>query len=120
MTGRILEIENKNFVLRNKKYLVLDVLTSKNFNNKTWVEFEIVDNNSCVVTKVYDENFGTSLENVSSAYFRYENNEYPINGFFLGSDTIICGKCEKQYVGSKKSKNCEPCGLKLEIKKIKT
>lgn len=64
------------------------------------------------ITKIYNEDFGTTREGVSIAYKRYEENDYPLNGFTPGNDTIICKNCDNYFVGNKKSKRCERCAIK--------
>jgi len=116
MTGKLVHNDGEYFVLRKNKYRVSEFIIRKKLNNETWVEFDEFENDCCIVTKIYDTNFGTSLESVSDAYYRYEKNNYPVNGFNVGNKTTICPLCNNYYVGSEDSKNCEVCALEKEIK----
>lgn len=78
-------------------------------------EFDVIDCDVANISKIYDETFGTSKENVSVATSRYERNNYPIGGFSPGFYNCKCLDCENTFVGDKRSVQCEKCALNYLI-----
>lgn len=99
-----------NYIINNDEPLYDSVTDKLKHNIPVWVEFDI-NHDKVQIETLYDYTFGTHLEGISTATARYEKNRYPISGFQPGYHMDICSTCENDYVGDKKSTQCEICAI---------
>ena len=115
----VLSPQGNHILQKNNTYynVVLDRLS---LELPVWVEFS--NDDDVKILTLYDYTFGTHLEGVSMATSRYDKNKYPMGGFLPGYHMLVCGDCKLDFVGDKKSTQCEVCGIEdnLTYNKNKT
>jgi hypothetical protein len=125
--GYVVKNQHKDLPLNTSGKFVNKVIDNINKDGFVFIEFEVetvtegtnefdfTETDVASVLKIYNDDFGTNKESISSANYRHNKNKYPIGGFAPGFYSCRCLSCNSDFIGDKRAVQCEICAINMML-----